>query len=254
MDRLFCHYDGVTSRSMSPAVYAEGGYLLRLLTMIRLRLLTLMTRTSYLSFIMVVFSVIALGVCQPCLAGPIYVFREKDGSIRFTDRKPPEGVQAKVFTASKPNFSTYRVGPPILMTKWVFKRARHYRSFIERLSEQFGVDSSLVKAVVHAESAFNPHAVSPKGAQGLMQLMPSTARMVGVNNPFMVEDNLRGGVRYLSKLIRKYSNVRHALAAYNAGEGAVDQYGGIPPYSETQTYVSRVLALREKYKQGADQG
>jgi soluble lytic murein transglycosylase-like protein len=148
----------------------------------------------------------------------------------------------------------YRVGRSFRISPWVFRRAQQYGPFIDRVAQQFAVDANLVKAVIHAESGFNPRAVSPKGAQGLMQLMPSTARRVGVRNPFVAEENLKGGVQYLAMLVRKYDNIRHALAAYNAGEGAVDQYGGIPPYSETQTYVSRVLELRDRYQKGADRG
>lgn len=185
----------------------------------------------------------------------IYVFREKDGSIRFTNRKPPTGVTAKLFTSSKSNFSVYRVGPTGRGgSKFVFRRAQQYGPFIDKIARQFSVDANLVKAVVHAESGFNPHAVSSKGAQGLMQLMPGTARLVGVRNPFAAEENLRGGVRHLARLSKKYDDIRHAIAAYNAGEGAVDQYRGIPPFSETQTYVSRVLALRDHYRRGENQG
>lgn len=199
-----------------------------------------------------VVSAFKVADCSPSLADPIYVFRERDGSIRFTNRKPPVGVEAKVFSVSQPSFSVYRVGRALRMSPWIFKRAQRYEAFIDRVAQQFAIDANLVKAVVHAESGFNPTAVSPKGAQGLMQLMPGTAQRVGVRNPFVAEENLKGGVKYLAMLVRKYDNIKHALAAYNAGEGVVDQYGGIPPYSETQTYVSRVLELRERYRQGAD--
>jgi len=105
-----------------------------------------------------------------------------------------------------------------------------------------------VKAVIHAESDFVPYAVSPKGALGLMQLMPATARRHGVWRVFDPRENVEGGVRYLRFLLDRYAgNVRLALAAYNAGEGAVDRYGGIPPYRETQEYLERVLAYRQAY-------
>jgi soluble lytic murein transglycosylase-like protein len=101
-----------------------------------------------------------------------------------------------------------------------------------------GVAPGLVKAVVHAESNFDRRAISPKGARGLMQLMPATARTLGVDDPFNAWQNIYGGTRYLGDLIRRYSgNLEHALAAYNAGARAVAQYGGIPPYRETQGYV-----------------
>ncbi len=104
------------------------------------------------------------------------------------------------------------------------------------------MDPVLVHAVIGAESAFNPWAVSRKGAQGLMQLMPRTASALGVRDSFNPRDNIEGGVRHLRYLLDRYSgNVSLALAAYNAGEGAVDYYGGIPPYPETQQYVQKIL-------------
>jgi soluble lytic murein transglycosylase-like protein len=103
--------------------------------------------------------------------------------------------------------------------------------------------------VIHAESAFNPQARSRAGAQGLMQLMPQTAAELGVGNPFDAEQNIDGGVRYLAGLLQRYDqDVRLATAAYNAGPGAVQQYGGIPPYAETQAYVKRIEVLYRRYQ------
>ncbi len=114
---------------------------------------------------------------------------------------------------------------------------------IARVSAEEGVDEALVRAVVQAESGGNPNAVSPKGAMGLMQLMPRTAEAMGVSNPFDPEQNLRGGVRLLRGLLNEFGDVQLALAAYNAGGPAVRQYGGIPPYPETQKFVQRVMQL-----------
>ena len=111
---------------------------------------------------------------------------------------------------------------------------------VDEVSAQYGVDPLLVHAVIHCESAYNRLAVSPKGAEGLMQLIPETARRMGVGNSFDSRQNIQGGVRYLSQLQSRYDDLRLVLAAYNAGEGAVDRYGGIPPYAETQEYVYRV--------------
>jgi soluble lytic murein transglycosylase-like protein len=113
---------------------------------------------------------------------------------------------------------------------------------IRESAERHGVSATLVEAVIRTESAFNPWAVSPKGAQGLMQLMPRTAYALGVRDSFNPRQNIEGGVRHLRYLLDRYpGNIPLALAAYNAGEGAVDYYRGIPPYTETRQYVQKVL-------------
>ena len=123
---------------------------------------------------------------------------------------------------------------------------------IDAASRDYGVDPALVRAIIHAESAFDPGAVSRKGAQGLMQLMPATAAEYGVSNAFVAEQNIRGGTRYLASLLKSYNgDVRLAAAAYNAGEGAVGKYGGVPPYEETRVYVERVGILHKRYQAGS---
>ena len=177
--------------------------------------------------------------------GKIYVVREPGGVIRFTTKPPEEGVQAEIFTARANGFSYYRKtrmkGGRRLHSAAVYERAIHDAARRHR------VDPNLIKAVIHVESGFNPRAVSPKGAQGLMQLMPSTARMLGVRNAFVPELNIHGGTQYLARLLKRYGNESHALAAYNAGDVPVQRYNGIPPYSETQNYVRRVLHLKKQY-------
>ena len=113
---------------------------------------------------------------------------------------------------------------------------------VTRAAAQVGVSTALAHAVVRAESNYNPVAVSPKGAMGLMQLMPFVAREYGVRDPFDPEENLVAGLTHLRSLLRRYDTSR-ALAAYNAGEGAVSRYGGVPPYRETRSYVQRILAM-----------
>ncbi len=115
------------------------------------------------------------------------------------------------------------------------------RRLVDTVAARVGVDSRLAHAVVRAESNYRPLAVSPKGAMGLMQLMPTLAASYELADPFDAESNLETGLRHLRRLLVKY-DVRRALAAYNAGEGAVSRYGGIPPYRETQTYVQRIMA------------
>jgi len=121
-------------------------------------------------------------------------------------------------------------------------------AMISRVSEKYDLDPALLKAVVKVESGFNPRAVSNAGAMGLMQLMPETAASLGVKNPFNSSENLEAGTRYLKSMLDRYSgNVDLALAAYNAGPGAVQKHGGIPPYRETLAYLQRVNQSRLEY-------
>lgn len=118
------------------------------------------------------------------------------------------------------------------------------RELVREISLEHGLDPKLMDALVRVESGYNPSAVSRKGAMGLMQLMPATADRLGVRDPFDAEQNVRGGMREFSRLVNRYrGNLQFALAAYNAGEGAVSKYRGVPPYTETKNYVSRILSL-----------
>jgi soluble lytic murein transglycosylase-like protein len=126
------------------------------------------------------------------------------------------------------------VAPPV--------KPQSLNEVINTISDRHHLDPDLINSVIHAESGFNPRAVSPKGARGLMQLMPQTASKLGVSNPFDPRANVEGGTRYLSELLQRYNfDLVKALAAYNAGPGRVEQYRGVPPYYETRAYVARIV-------------
>jgi soluble lytic murein transglycosylase-like protein len=141
---------------------------------------------------------------------------------------------------------------------WLAKqrnRRSGYDEIIDRHASKYGVDPVLVRAVIQVESNFNPRCVSNKGARGLMQLIPETARRYGTKDIFDPDQNVRAGVRYLADLLQMFGNdLPRALAAYNAGEGAVTRYGGIPPYDETATYVKRALTVYYGRPYGSGQG
>lgn len=120
----------------------------------------------------------------------------------------------------------------------------NYTDIIQEMSVKYNVSSKLIHSVIQAESSFDPNAVSPVGAQGLMQLMPETAQHLGVKDSFDPKQNIEGGAKYLREMLDRFDgNITHAVAAYNAGPGSVEKYGGVPPYEETQNYVKKVLKI-----------
>jgi soluble lytic murein transglycosylase-like protein len=156
-------------------------------------------------------------------------------------------VPARVIEAREVRAESDQQPPPVSN----IANARSFDELVEQVAGRYAISPHFVHAVIQAESNYNPRAVSPKGALGLMQLMPQTARRFGVANAFNPAENLEGGVRYLRYLLDLYSNYRLSLAAYNAGEGAVDRFGGVPPYSETRRYLRRVDELYERYRRYA---
>ena len=162
------------------------------------------------------------------------VLREST-KVKFGDllTKPETKVTANIYTAQANSaVDTQKLSP-----------RQKINDIVSRISKKHGVDEKLVNAVIKQESGFNPNAKSKVGALGLMQLMPSTARGLGVTNPMDPEQNVEGGVKYLKSMLNKYNgNIILALAAYNAGPNAVDRYDGVPPYKETQNYVRSILS------------
>lgn len=164
-------------------------------------------------------------------------------------------TQVAVLELNKPVKSAAPVVKVVKKPEWCTRmsktrleqRAMPYQTAITHYAQRYRVDAALVQAVIAIESCYNPTAVSPKGAQGLMQLIPATAERFGISNSMNARQNIRGGTRYLAWLIKRFDgDVQKALAGYNAGEGAVDKYKGIPPYKETQHYVRNVLAVYKR--------
>lgn len=171
--------------------------------------------------------------CEDLTTGEVFFTNLKnvfpDKHCRTYIKEPPKR------SISKSSFSEYKIDD-----NWFYE-----------VGKSLSLDPALLKAIAKVESSFNPKAISPKGALGLMQLMPETAELVGVENPFDPLENLKGGALYLKKLLEEFGDLELALAAYNAGPEKVRAYGGIPPYPETQAYVKNVLYLYTLYR-GSD--
>jgi soluble lytic murein transglycosylase-like protein len=178
--------------------------------------------------------ILTLALVFPSLSSPeIYKYVDGDGVLHLTNL--PDGKYDLVL---KEGWVRFHLDSNI----------EKYDPLIWRAAQKYGVDYALVKAVIKAESNFNPRAISNAGARGLMQLMPETANALRVNDPFHPEDNIEGGVRHLRYLLDLFEgNLHLVLAAYNAGEEAVFRYNDIPPYRETQTYIQRVLKYFGNY-------
>lgn len=182
------------------------------------------------------------------VSADIYRYVDEDDIVHFTDA--PTDKRFKIFMRDLKKDKELR-------TKLKYASSvnpAEYEQLIRSCSERYGVNQSLVKAVIHAESGYDPNAVSSKGASGLMQLMPATAKSLKVADRFNPRDNVDGGVKYLRFLLDTFrGDVTLAVAAYNAGLGSVAKYGGIPPYNETRTYVNKVLSYMKSYQESGIQ-
>ena len=170
------------------------------------------------------------------LWGDIYAYRDENGVVSFSNVPVDPRYRFKM-----------RETAPRAQEKLYETDRKRYDGLIEEAARENGLDPHLVRAVVEVESNYDPSAVSPKGATGLMQLMPETARRFGLSDLYHPEKNLKTGSRYLRELMDRYQgDIQLALAAYNAGEGAVDRYQQVPPYEETQGYVRKVIEVYRK--------
>ncbi len=175
---------------------------------------------------LVIFSILSIFLIQ--IHSEIIVKQDENGNKIIMNKPSKETVKKSSISKPLPGKRT------------------DFDALIDVYANKYGVDKDLVHAVIQVESDYNPVAVSKKGAMGLMQLHPETANDLGVHNPFHIESNLEGGIRYLREMLDRYGDIRKALAAYNAGPEAVDKYNGIPPYKETQNYVKKVLSVYKK--------
>lgn len=180
------------------------------------------------------------------LQAQIYKWTDENGIVHYSSERPPRGEDFKAFRfpcyASDP-----RCGARIDWENVPLNRSA-FPDIISEVALLHRVDEGLIRAIIHAESAYQPDAKSPKGAQGLMQLMPATQAELGVIDPYDPIDNIEGGTRYLAQLLDQFGgDVTLASAAYNAGPGAVTRYGGVPPFDETEEYVRRVGILHRRY-------
>lgn len=178
-------------------------------------------------------------------AAVVYKYTDKKGTIVYTNKRP-RGVAVKQIFVFCPACD------PESKVDWTKTglNLSSYSEEVQREASRHSIEPSLVRAIMHAESAFNPSALSKAGAQGLMQLMPGTANQYGCNDSFDPAQNIKGGVAYLRFLMDMFDgNADLAMAAYNAGENAVLKYAGVPPYAETQVYVERVGILHRRYRE-----
>ena len=192
------------------------------------------TKICKIIFFVTIFSIITAG---SSVYADIYMYIDEDGVTHFTNAPTSNEHEYKIYIKEKTAVSKK------------FYSTDKYDHFIADASEQTGVDSRLLKAMIKAESDFDPRAVSRKGAMGLMQIMPENFKMLNIENPFDPWQNIRAGAEYFQRMYERFNGkLALSLAAYNAGPTAVDRYKRIPPYQETEEYVRRVLRYYRTFK------
>ncbi|GMR16770.1 MAG: hypothetical protein BMS9Abin31_1147 [Gammaproteobacteria bacterium] len=200
------------------------------------------SQTAILLFSLLLLLALASSVAH----ARVYLYQMPDGSRLVSDH-PLINTKAKLVRRSKEltNMGHY-IARRTIRAK---RRMRLWSYFIYHQSQKYGIDDSLVKAVIYTESYFNPNATSHKGASGLMQLMPATAEKYGVSDLYNPHQNIVAGIKHLRYLMTLFpDNLKHVIAAYNAGENAVTKYNGIPPYRETQGYVKKVMKHFKRFQ------
>jgi soluble lytic murein transglycosylase-like protein len=206
-----------------------------------------MNRTLYQAWIAIALSLfVAVPVWAANATTKLYVYELPDGSRIVTDYQ----VSNKYYRLVRTGEAGEKLGQLAAARNPEFFRTdpSAYDALIRDKAREHKVDFALVKAIIHVESSFNPYAVSDRGARGLMQVLPETAKRHGIHDVYDPAQNIEAGIRYLKYLVTLFGDKQHlVLAAYNAGENAVRRHGGIPPYLETQLYVRKVLQMKRQY-------
>ena len=193
----------------------------------------------------ILIALICLTLAYATAHAEYYVYKHKDGTTWYTDKNMPTDSYKLIATIGRPTASASCHGVTLNSLEL---RAKDHEPVIRQYSDLYGVNEKLIKAIIMVESCFDRYAVSRVGAKGLMQLMPQTADLMGVYNVFNAKDNIKGGTRYFRQMLELFEyDVELALAAYNAGPRAEQKYKGIPPYSETQKYVKKVIKYYNRY-------
>jgi len=188
-----------------------------------------------------IFLIISVWICPSVLYADIYRYVDPEGVVHFTNT--PCDVKCDLYLREEPREAVPEHAGD-LTREWMDR-------YVERFSRAYDLSPALVKAIIKAESNGERFAISPKGAQGMMQLMPFTSKRLKVADPFDPVENIEGGVKYIKELFGVFrGNLVHTVAAYNAGPEAVRKYGGVPPYKETRQYVKRVLDYYRQYSSG----
>jgi len=203
-------------------------------------------RESHAKYGLMLAGLLLLAVTPAVVQADVYKWVDENGVVNFTNIAPSSKQHYQVL-----KFPCYASDPKCRSLSWekVPLNTRSYRSEIHGAAQINAVDESLIRAIIHAESAYQPDAQSPRGAQGLMQLMPATQRKLKISDPFDPASSIEAGTRHLADLLLEFNgDISLAAAAYNAGPTAVHKYGGVPPFDETREYVKRIKILYHRYQ------
>lgn len=206
------------------------------------------------SALTVLLAIVSMLPMSSMASGKVYKYTDINGQTHYSSTPPPTELSYERLSQNCFYNSSSCDSTKISARPWSSEPLDHssFADFIRETAGEYKMDASLLRAVIHVESGFNPYAISPKGARGLMQLMPPLLQEYKVSRPYDYRQNIIAGTRHLAHLLKRFNhNIALATAAYNAGEGAVRRYKRIPPYKETQNYVRKVHFLFKRYRMAA---